>query len=63
MIEAILYVLICALTGICGRHTRIGLLGTFIAALVLTPLLVLPILLLTAPYQRIERNRHREWRV
>jgi hypothetical protein len=63
MVEAILYVLICVLTGLCGRHTRIGFAGTFIVAIVLTPLLVLPALLLTATYSRIERTRHRAWRI
>lgn len=62
MVEAILYVFICVLTSLCGRDTRIGFLGTFIATLFFTPLLVLPALLLMGPSHRIERNRHRVWR-
>ena len=66
MIEATVYIAICVLTGLCGSATRIGFLGTFIVALVVTPLLVLPVLLLISSSHRIERidrNRHRAWRV
>jgi hypothetical protein len=66
MVEAILYIAICVLTGLCGRATRVGFAGTFVVALIATPLLVLPVLLLIAPrhrIERIERTRHRARRI
>ena len=52
MIEAGLYIAFCALTGLCGIGRRLGFLGTFLLALVTTPLVVLPLLLLTGPARR-----------
>lgn len=63
MVEAILYIFICVLTGVCGWNTRIGLLGTFIIALVVTPLPVLSALMLTSSSRPVERNRRRVPRV
>jgi hypothetical protein len=57
MIEAILYVIFCLLTGLCGSQRRMGFFGTFIIALVTTPLVVLPVLLLTGPSHRVEWRR------
>jgi hypothetical protein len=54
MLEAIVYLIFCVLTGLCGSHRRIGFLGTFVLALVTTPLVVLPILLITGPSRRVE---------
>jgi len=54
MIEVIAYITFCVLTGLCGAHRRMGFLGTFLVALVITPLLVLPILLLTGPSRDVE---------
>jgi hypothetical protein len=54
MLEAIVYLVFCVLTGLCGSHRRIGFLGTFVLALVTTPLVVLPILLITGPSRRVE---------
>jgi len=56
MLETIVYIIFCVLTGLCGVGRRMGFLGTFILALVTTPLLVLPVLLITGP------SRHIEWR-
>lgn len=56
MIEAIIYIIFCVLTGLCGSQRRMGFFGTFLIALVTTPLVVLPVLLLTGP------SRHVEWR-
>ena len=56
MIEAALYIIFCALTGLCGIGRRMGFLGTFALALLTTPLVVLPLLLLTGP------SRDTEWR-
>jgi hypothetical protein len=49
MVEASLYIVFCALTGLCGIGRKMGFFGTFVLALVTTPLVVLPILLITAP--------------
>jgi hypothetical protein len=49
MLELMLYVVICALTAIGGIDRRGGFFLTFLLALVLSPLIVLPILLLTFP--------------
>jgi len=54
MLEAIVYIALCVLTGLCGMHRRMGFLGTFLIALVTTPLVVLPVLFFTGPSRRIE---------
>jgi hypothetical protein len=60
MIESLVYVFFCALTGLFGMERRMGFWGTFILALATTPLLVLPVLLLTGPSRRIEWRRRTE---
>jgi hypothetical protein len=57
MLEAIIYIVFCLLTGLCGIDRRIGFFGTFFLALVTTPLVVLPLLLLTGPSRRAEMRR------
>ena len=57
MLEAIIYIIFCVLTGLCGSDRRMGFLGTFILALATTPLVVLPVLLLTGPSRRFEWRR------
>jgi len=57
MLESIIYITFCALTGLCGVGRRMGFFGTFLLALVTTPLGVLPMLLLTGP-----SSRQVEWR-
>jgi len=57
MLEAIVYIIFCILTGLCGVNRRMGFLGTFVIALVTTPLVVLPVLLLTGPSRRVEWRR------
>jgi hypothetical protein len=57
MVEAIAYITVCALTGLCGSQRRIGFFGTFLLAIVITPLVMLPVLLLTGPSGRIEWRR------
>jgi hypothetical protein len=49
MVEAVIYVIFCVLTGLLGIDRRMGFFGTFLLAIVTTPFIVLPILLLTAP--------------
>jgi hypothetical protein len=50
----ILYVVFCLLTGLCGIQRRLGFWGTFIIALLVTPIPVLLVLLLTAPRHRYD---------
>jgi len=57
MLEAVIYIIFCILTGLCGSDRRMGFLGTFLLALATTPLVVLPILLLTGPSRRFEWRR------
>ena len=53
MLEALVYITFCVLTGLCGIERRMGFFGTFLLALVTTPLLVLPVLLITGPSRRV----------
>jgi hypothetical protein len=57
MIETVVYIVFCALTGLCGIGRRLGFFGTFVLALVTTPLVVLPLLLITGPSRRFELRR------
>ena len=57
MAAAILaYIIVCLLTGFCGTHRRMGFWGTFLLAIVTTPLVVWLVLFITGP------SRHVEWR-
>ena len=61
MAAAILaYITVCLLTGFCGSKRRMGFWGTFLLALVITPLLMLPLLFITAPSRRAEWRRNAE---
>jgi hypothetical protein len=57
MLEVILYVVICALTGLGGIDRRGGFFVTFFLALVFSPLIVLPVLLLSSPFRSIRWRR------
>jgi hypothetical protein len=57
MLEASVYIVFCVLTGLCGIDRRLGFFGTFLLALATTPLVVLPVLLLTGPSHRVEWRR------
>ncbi len=57
MLESVIYIAFCLLTGLCGIDRRMGFFGTFLLALVTTPLVVLPLLLLTGPNRRVEWRR------
>jgi len=60
MVEAVIYIIFCVLTGLLGIYRRTGFFGTFLNAIVTTPFIVLPILLLTAPPSgRVGRCRRR----
>jgi hypothetical protein len=50
-----LYVVFCVLVGICGSQRRMGFTGTFIFSLLVTPVVVLVVLLMTGPSQRLEK--------
>jgi FtsH-binding integral membrane protein len=56
-IALILYVVFSILVGLCGSQRRMGFIGTFIVSLLFTPLLVLIVLLLTGPAQRVVVQR------
>jgi hypothetical protein len=58
MVEAIFYILFCLLTGLCGSQRRMGIFGTFLLALVFTPVVALLVLLLTGPSRQLEWHRH-----
>jgi hypothetical protein len=57
MLQLILYVVICALTGIGGIDRRGGYFMTFCLALVFSPMIVLPILLLSSPFRGAPRRQ------
>jgi hypothetical protein len=57
MLEVILYVVVCALTGIGGIDRRSGFFVTFFLALVFSPLIVLPVLLISSPLRAIQWRR------
>jgi hypothetical protein len=54
---AILYIVFCLLVGICGSQRRMGFTGTFIFSLLVTPVIVLIVLLMTGPAQRLARMK------
>ena len=57
MLEPIVYINLCALTGFCGSQRRMGYFGTFFLAPLTTPQVVLPVLPLTGPSRRAEWRR------
>jgi uncharacterized membrane protein len=56
-LAVIIYLVFCLLAGLCGIHRRMGFFGTFLISLVVTPVVVLLVLILTAPSHRAERDR------
>jgi hypothetical protein len=56
-IAVIVYVVFCLLTALCGIQRRLGFWGTFIISLLITPVVMLLVLLLTAPTERAESQR------
>jgi uncharacterized membrane protein len=56
-IAVVLYLIFCILAGLCGSHRRMGFFGTFLFSLVVTPVVVLLVLILTAPSRRDEGDR------
>lgn len=49
MTEPVIYIAICALTALFGVERRMGFFGTFLLALITTPIIVIPLLILTGP--------------
>lgn len=56
------YLVFCLLVGLCGSQRRMGFTGTFLLSLVITPLIALLVLLMTAPSRRAEMARRAELR-
>ncbi len=54
-ILAVLYLLLCVVTGVAGRNTRVGFWGFLFLSIFVTPLLPLVALFLTAPANRPRR--------
>jgi hypothetical protein len=51
----ILYLVFCFLVGLCGTQRRIGFFGTFFLSFLVTPIVVLIVLMVTAPKRVFER--------
>jgi hypothetical protein len=51
------YITACLLTGFSGTHRRMGFWGTFCLALIVTPLVALPVMFITAPSRRVEQRQ------
>jgi len=45
----IIYLIFCILVGLCGTQRRLGFFATFIASIIVTPVVVLLILVFTTP--------------
>jgi hypothetical protein len=56
-IAVILYIMFSLLVGLCGSQRRMGFVGTFLLSLLFTPVVVLIVLLLTGPSQRVVWHR------
>ena len=56
MIELVIYVALCAVTGLFGMDRRLGFIGTFVLTLLTTPLIMIPVLLLPGRSARAQSN-------
>ncbi len=56
MVELVIYVAFCAVTGLFGMDRRMGFIGTFLLTLFTTPLIMIPVLLLTGRSARARSN-------
>jgi len=56
MVELVIYVTFCAITALFGMDRRMGFIGTFVLTLVTTPLVMIPVLLLTGRSARARSN-------
>ena len=48
------YLVFCLLAGLCGTQRRLGFFGTFLASIAVTPVVVLLVLIFTAPAKSAE---------
>ena len=51
----IIYLIFCLLTGLCGTQRRLGFFGTFLISIIITPVVMLLVLIFTAPIRTAER--------
>jgi hypothetical protein len=51
----IIYLVFCLLVGLCGTQRRMGFVGTFVLSFFITPILMVLVLLVTAPARSIEQ--------
>jgi hypothetical protein len=56
MVELVIYVALCAVTGLFGMERRMGFIGTFLLTLLTTPLIMIPVLLLTGRSARAQSD-------
>ena len=56
------YLIFSVLVGLCGSQRRLGFTGTFLLALVITPLLALVVILITGPSRRVKIERRQRSR-
>lgn len=54
MLEVLIYVIFCVLTGLCAVHRRAGFFATSLLAIVFASLAVLVVLFITGPSRRVE---------
>jgi hypothetical protein len=52
-----IYLVLCLVTALFGRRRAMGFFGTLLFSLMLTPLLVMAVLLLTAPGRKVIISR------
>jgi uncharacterized membrane protein len=50
------YIVFCLLVGVCGSQRRMGFFGTFIVSIFLTPVIMLLVLVFTAPREEQRRR-------
>jgi hypothetical protein len=53
----IIDIVFCLLVALCGTHRRLGFFGTFILSVLFTPIVMLLLLMLTAPSHHADRRR------
>lgn len=51
-----LYIALCLILGVAGRHSRLGAVGIFLLSLVFTPILVGMILVILRPLPRLSNR-------
>ncbi|MBX9824180.1 MAG: hypothetical protein K2Z80_19595 [Xanthobacteraceae bacterium] len=56
------YLVFSILVGLCGSQRRLGFTGTFLLALVITPILALVLILITGPSRRVQMERRQRSR-